>query len=307
MQKKRIGLLQKAFIQSQLETLQRSAATTVRETDSLANVIQTMSSQNIGCVLVTDGSAAATGIFTERDLTRKVFNKVADLSTTAVCTVMTPQPQTLKYHSSIGKALHLMSVGGFRHIPVLQRDGSWSIVSVRDFIRFIFLTLQARRNREERGKKVFIEDNEVEEFLNGRISAMETGAAVTAPEDSSVTEAVEYMNRFSTSCLILTSENSNRVKGVFSERDLLKRVMPNPSEHATKPISTVMTRDPVTFLPETSVLHALRTMTERTFRHVPLVDLDEELIGLLSIHDFVRTLAEGVVNALEAKKAAPQS
>lgn len=298
MERKKVGLLQRAFIQSQLEILQRAPARCVLETDPLEPVIQQMSSHKIGCMLVTDSAGRVTGIFTERDITRRVYGKVGDLSTTAICTVMTGHPQTLKYNSSIGKALHLMAVGGFRHIPVHQRDGSWSIISVRDFIKFLHAKLQSRKKRQEKGLKVFAEDNEVESFLTGRISSMKTGPAVTVPETTSTAESIERMSAAGVSCLVITTANPEQVRGVFSERDLLTKVVMQSASAGSQPISNFMTREPVTFMPSTSVLHALRTMDERAFRHVPLVDFDERLVGLLSIQDFVRTLADGVVQTL---------
>ncbi len=200
-----------------------------------------------------------------------------------------------------------MAVGGFRHIPVHQRDGSWSIVSVRDFIRFLYEKLQSRQEREDRGLKVFREDNEVEVFLSGVVSTIETPPAVTVAENTPMADAVKNMSRNSTSCLVITSEDSRRIRGVFSERDLLNKVVLLESEAFLSPISAFMTKDPVTFLPDTSVLHALRTMNERAFRHVPLVDFDEQLVGVLSIQDFIRALSEEVVHTLADKSLKKQT
>ncbi|NDC37149.1 MAG: CBS domain-containing protein [Proteobacteria bacterium] len=305
MTSRRFGLLHRAFIQGTLDLLDRAPASRALETDPIEQVLRGMINQRIGCMLLTDSKGSITGIFTERDVTRRVFGLIPNLSAVAISTVMTPNPQTLKYNSSVGKALYLMAVGGFRHIPVQQRDGGWSIVSVRDFIGFIYGKLQSRKNREARGQRIFAEDNEVESFLNGHISTVETGVAVTIPETTSTAEAIGHMRNHRASCLVITSDDPRVVRGVFSERDLLNKVILQPPAAASRPISEFMTKHPVTFLPGTSVLHALRTMHERTFRHVPLVDLDERLIGLLSIQDFVRTLADGVIQTLQ-EGAAPQ-
>lgn len=307
MVKKRVGLLEGAFIQSQLEILLRAPAIKVAETDSLLSVITSMISQKVGCMLISDGSSSITGIFTEQDVVRRVFGKVSDLAKTPISSVMTRNPQSLKYNSSIGRALHLMAVGGFRHIPVQQRDGSWSVVSVRDFIKFLYEKLQARKEREERGLKIFKEENEVEAFLSGLVSTIDTPPAITVPEDTPTADAVKFMSRNSASCLVITTEDPKRIRGVFSERDLLNKVVLQENEAASSPISTFMTRDPVTFLPDTSVLHALRTMNERAFRHVPLVDFEEQLLGILSVQDFVRALAEEVVHTLSDKSLKKQA
>ena len=178
MAKKRVGLLEGAFIQSQIGILARAPATAALETDSLQSVLNKMIDQKVGCMLISDSSGTISGIFTEQDIVRRVFGKVSEISKTSISAVMTPKPQSLKYNSSIGRALHLMAVGGFRHIPVHQRDGSWSIVSVRDFIRFLYEKLQSRQEREDRGLKVFREDNEVEVFLSGVVRSEAVVASV---------------------------------------------------------------------------------------------------------------------------------
>jgi CBS domain-containing protein len=292
------GLLHQAFIESKVDKLPPTKAVSVVDSASVLEAIQSMVAHKVGCVLVTGPGGAPRGIFTERDILNRIWPRSEALSAIPVNAVMTENPQTLKYHASIGKALYLMTVGGFRHIPVEQRDGSWSIVSVRDFTRFLYHKMQTRKMKEERGEVVLVENNDVELFLTGDVSSIRAQKPVTASEGDTVESVVAKMRVNSLGSLVITKHEQGRVLGVFSERDLMNRIITERDQTRGEPISRFMTRQPVTLQPTTSVLYALQVMVERSFRHMPIVDFEERLTGILSIKDFVQTLAEGVVESL---------
>jgi 2-oxoglutarate/2-oxoacid ferredoxin oxidoreductase subunit beta len=130
-------------LQDQLDTewiveLQPKTPITIIGQTSLANAIHQMNSHNIGCLLVTDEQGRLTGIFTERDVLMRVAGLVEDLAGTVVADYMTPEPYALKSNTSIKHALHLMSVHGFRHVPLVndhyQPEG---IISFRDVVHYL--------------------------------------------------------------------------------------------------------------------------------------------------------------------------
>lgn len=108
----------------------------VKATSSVADAVKSMNDHHTGCVLVQhDGKLI--GIFTERDVLTKDFFRV-DSHTVAVETVMTKSPETLELDDSIAFALNKMSVGGYRHIPIVERDGTpVGVLSVRDIVDFL--------------------------------------------------------------------------------------------------------------------------------------------------------------------------
>jgi CBS domain-containing protein len=103
---------------------------------AVADAIELMNEHHIGCVLVMQRGRLA-GIFTERDvLTKVVFRH--DGALLPVEAVMTPNPETLEMDGTIAYALNLMSVGGYRHLPVIDRDGQpVAVLSVRDIVDFL--------------------------------------------------------------------------------------------------------------------------------------------------------------------------
>jgi CBS domain-containing protein len=82
-------------------------------------------------------SGRLVGIFTERDvLTKVVFRHDGPL--TPLESVMTPNPETLEAGATINYALNMMSVGGYRHIPIVDRDHKpVGVLSVRDIVDFL--------------------------------------------------------------------------------------------------------------------------------------------------------------------------
>jgi len=88
---------------------------------SLRDVVNTMQSQRVGCVLVTENGKLA-GIFTERDLVFKVMGEIVEYSR-AVREFMTAWPKTLHPDDSVADAIQLMDEGGYRDIPLVNEEG----------------------------------------------------------------------------------------------------------------------------------------------------------------------------------------
>lgn len=105
---------------------------------SLANAIRQMNAHNIGCLLVTNEAGQLAGIFTERDVLMRVAGLVDDLTQAVIADYMTPDPLALKANMPLKHALHLMSLHGFRHVPLVndsfQPEG---IISFRDVVRYL--------------------------------------------------------------------------------------------------------------------------------------------------------------------------
>ena len=103
---------------------------------SVAAAVNAMNEHRTGCVLVEQGGRL-TGIFTERDvLTKVIFRNQSNAM--KVEAVMTRDPETLEANATIAFALNKMSVGGYRHIPVVDRGGKpVGVLSVRDIVDFL--------------------------------------------------------------------------------------------------------------------------------------------------------------------------
>ncbi len=102
----------------------------------VSEVIQKMQQAQLGCALVLS-EGKLVGIFTERDLLKKLTGKVASAPTTAVKELMSPDPEVLRETDSIATALNKMSMGRYRHIPVIKADGSYSVTSIKHVLNYL--------------------------------------------------------------------------------------------------------------------------------------------------------------------------
>lgn len=104
-------------------------------------------------------------------------------------------------------------------------------------------------------------------------------------EDRSVLEATQLMNRHQIGCTVVTEAGGTAVVGIFSERDVLRRVVAERCDPATTRVGEVMTRRVVCCTPETA-LQQLRSMCmKRHVRHLPVLDEHDQLVGLISLGD----------------------
>jgi CBS domain-containing protein len=77
-------------------------------------------------------------VFTERDVLSKVVPAKADIDKTRVADVMTADPECLTLEDGVAYALNKMSVGGFRHVPLVDAAGHpVGVVSVKDVVDYI--------------------------------------------------------------------------------------------------------------------------------------------------------------------------
>ena len=104
--------------------------------DSLQDALMFMQMKQFGCVLVTKGSELA-GIVTERDIIAKVAPH-GDFDSVKVKDIMTPNPEAFHENDEIAYAVKAMSVGGYRHVPIVNESHEpVGMLSVKDVIRFI--------------------------------------------------------------------------------------------------------------------------------------------------------------------------
>jgi 2-oxoglutarate/2-oxoacid ferredoxin oxidoreductase subunit beta len=121
-----------------ISALQPNAPITIDSSASLAKAIRQMNAHHIGCLLVTDENDKLIGVFTERDVLMRVVGIVSDLSAMSVGEYMTPNPIALNDGLPIAQALHEMSVHGFRHLPLVDKENRPDgIISFRDVVRYL--------------------------------------------------------------------------------------------------------------------------------------------------------------------------
>jgi CBS domain-containing protein len=124
-----------------MTTVAEVMTTDLVSVDPSTNLIQAvgaMSGAKSGSVLVLDGGSLV-GIFTERDVMRALAY-AGNADRARVSTVerwMSQDPVTVHPSAPVADALNQMLFGGFRHLPVVERDRVVGVVSMRDLARSI--------------------------------------------------------------------------------------------------------------------------------------------------------------------------
>jgi CBS domain-containing protein len=102
---------------------------------------------------------------------------------------------------------------------------------------------------------------------------------------ATVLEAVNVMNEKRVGALLV--EDSGKPVGIFTERDILSRVVASSNKPEETSVAKVMTGNLVVVGPETTVKEAMAICTENRYRHLPVMD-GENLVGMISSGDLTR-------------------
>ncbi len=100
------------------------------------------------------------------------------------------------------------------------------------------------------------------------------------PLDASVTTAMELMTDQKNSCVLVTEQN--KLRGIFTDRDFLRRVASQGLLPSKVKLCDVMTSDPDHLSPDDNIVYAIHLMSEGGFRNVPIVDADDRPHGILT-------------------------
>jgi CBS domain-containing protein len=121
------------------------------------------------------------------------------------------------------------------------------------------------------------------------ISRLNPTAPLCLRPQQSVAEAVAHMRRHRVGCVLVC--DAGRLLGLFTERDLLRRVLA-VGRPLDLPLEDSMTPDPVVTHSTESIAAVVRRMEEGGYRHLPVVDAAGKPVGILSVKRIVHYLAE---------------
>jgi CBS domain-containing protein len=115
---------------------------TVQKTATVSEAIHLMADHNVGIVIVLDRDRLA-GVFSERDVVRRVLHRGLDSATLPVGEVMTADVVTADAEMDYEAAMSAMDEAGIRHLLVMSGSKMLSMISIRDLTRAVL------RDREE--------------------------------------------------------------------------------------------------------------------------------------------------------------
>jgi CBS domain-containing protein len=140
-----------------------------------------------------------------------------------------------------------------------------------------------------------------------RILSTKRREVITIQPDKLIREALAVLAEHNIGVLVIVDE-AGKLVGILSERDIVRRGAQDENLFE-RPVSEVMTRQVVTGVPQDDIAQVMHTMTERRFRHLPILR-DDELIGIISIGDIVKVQRDqylGEIDTLETQLMAEDS
>ncbi len=108
------------------------------------------------------------------------------------------------------------------------------------------------------------------------------GRVIRIAREATVLEAARSMNQHRIGALVVTE--GDKVVGIFTERDILNRVVAVERDAAQVRVEEVMTAPVAVCTPQSSLQECRGVMREKRIRHLPVVD-KEQLVGMISIGD----------------------
>ena len=255
------------MLSNQVKEIMTTQLTSARITETISRVVEIMVTADIGRVIITDADVPV-GIFTEKDVLKRVANKGTDLQQTSIREVMTSPIQAVAEETHILEALGRMYQGNFRHLLVRGRRGT--IVGIVSMRRILKIAVELGQGLSE--------TRTVGEIMSGQV--------LTVDEERSISESTELMMNRNSSAVVVTQEQ--RTKGIFTERDLLKRVINKVPDITKTPVREVMTAPLISMPRTTHIGDVLAEMYRRDIRNMPVKGDREELLGIVSMPDVLR-------------------
>lgn len=108
-------------------------------------------------------------------------------------------------------------------------------------------------------------------------------------EETPISEAIQKMQDASRGCILIAKEG--RLAGLVTERDILVKYLGQPGKTFFT-LREVMTTSPKTIGPDASLEKAIQVMSEGGYRHIPLVDEDNRICGVVAMRNIVNYIAE---------------
>jgi signal-transduction protein with cAMP-binding, CBS, and nucleotidyltransferase domain len=236
-------------------------------TASVFEVMQMMVAEDVGRIIITDDEVPV-GIFTEKDVVKRVVGARMDTKKSPIKKVMTAPLRAVGEETHIIDAFGKMYRGKYRHLLVRGRRGK--IIGIISMRRILNLAVELGQGLSE----------------TRTLGEIATQSAVTVDQAATVNETVQLMNKKNVTAVIVTT--GAKPVGIFTERDVLKRVATKAIDAKTAPIKQVMTA-PLISMPHTTLVgDVLLEMSHRDIRNMPVRDAKGNLVGLVAMPEILQ-------------------
>lgn len=244
--------------------------TTATVANSIQEVVEMMVAADVGRIIITDKDIPV-GIFTEKDVMKRVVNSNTDSGKSSIKDVMTSPIRAVREETHIVEALGKMIRGKYRHLLVRGKRGK--IVGIVSMRRILGLAVELGQGMNE----------------TKTLGSLVSGKSLSVDESVSVADTIDLMIQKGVASTIVSA--AGKPRGIFTERDVLKRVAAQGIDTKRTPVNQVMTAPLVTMVESAFIGEALAEMYRRDIRNMPVVAGGGELIGILSMPDVLQYAA----------------
>jgi signal-transduction protein with cAMP-binding, CBS, and nucleotidyltransferase domain len=254
------------MLSSKVSEIMTTSLTAAPVSSTIFDVLKTMSTQDIGRIIITDNEVPV-GIFTEKDVLRRVLHRELDLNT-SIKEVMTAPLHAVREETHIVEAFGRMFRAKYRHLLVRGRRGR--IVGIVSMRRILKLAVELGQGMSE----------------TQTLGSISMAPAHTVDQSTSVYNTISAMvDRNATAVVVTDGEN---LKGIFTERDVLKRVAIQQINSKQTAVKEIMTA-PLIAMPSSALVgDALAEMYRRDIRNMPVRGDRDKLVGMLSMPEILQ-------------------
>ncbi|MCH2113339.1 MAG: CBS domain-containing protein [Pirellulales bacterium] len=132
----------------------------------------------------------------------------------------------------------------------------------------------------------------VHSLLKDRIASLKPKTPFAVAPETPIGEVLDHMIDESFGCVMIVA--NDMLLGIFSEFDALMKLNTDVAQHASRPISSVMTPDPVALEMKHKIAFALHKMHVGGYRHLPILE-QGRLVGVISIRDILKYLTSHIM------------
>jgi len=273
----------------------------------ISEVVNLMQAQGFGSCLLED-SGKPVGIVTERDLVMKYTGSYQEFLDSEVSTIMTSKLISIEDSMSVVECMALMGMKRIRHLPVIQEGTITKMVSVNDLLKFIIDQFPKAVKgmgtlRNWSVNQVHVQDenfsfDKAEGQISGNIFFVPLKKVVTKDLikmdiSSTISDVINQMKSLRNGMVILT-KHETLLKGIITERDILKKVFGKHQIGSRIPAENFMTPNPDTLLEKHIMSYAINNMFEGRYRNIILVDEERIPISYVSLVDIIKVVSDAL-------------
>jgi CBS domain-containing protein len=152
--------------------------------------------------------------------------------------------------------------------------------------------MEAREYHDAYSESLEADFRELESALLGdTVKILAPSEPIKCSADTTVHAAILEMAEKRRAAVVIV-DREGALQGIFTERDLLRRVAVPGRDPKTTALGEVMTRRPESLGPDSLIAYAINRLHNASYRTIPLIDAQRRPIGIMTVNDIVQWLAE---------------